>query len=343
MSHINYQPPIFICAGEPSGDLYAALIVKRLEEKLPRKKIYGVGGEQMSRAGVEVIETYDKLMTFGFSTGILSMFRNYKIYRKITQSLYVLKPKTFIAVAYPGINLLLSRYAKRLGCKVYYFLPPQIWAWGTFRKYFIEKWVDNVISFFPFEYEFYKAKGIKVDYMENPLRGELKDYERNDFKKRVGFMPGSRRNEIKRNFSIMIELMNKINQEKAEIEFFLIVHSNFLELLKSVVARSETPRLDCLKIITEDRYQAMKNCDLLIVSSGTASLEAAIMGIPQVFFNHPSFFDYYVMRHFLKLKEYNLANLYFNRNIVPSFVSRNKRDVLQKLFELIDDHICLVE
>jgi len=375
MGEIILKEPIFICAGEPSGDLYAGLFIDRLKKKTPDLKIYGVGGNEMRKSGVAIVVDYSNLMAFGFASGIYSVLENYKVYHQIAQKLYRIRPKTFIAVAYPGMNLLLCRYAKRLGCNIYYFLPPQIWAWGEFRKYFIKRYVDAVISVFPFEYEFYKRKGIKIIYFENPLFGKLRRYKRNDFHKKIGFMPGSRLGEIKRNLPVMFELIRRISQKRSNIEFFLILNSNSLALAREVIATKQShkkyrktmrlsrlknedsrftePRTStgsvlamtkegCLddplpffKVITENRYQAMKNCDLLITSSGTASLEAAIMEIPQIFFNRPSFFDYYFFKRFLKIKEFNLANIYFNKKIVSSFVSYKTHDILKNVYRLI--------
>jgi len=338
------KEPIFICAGEPSGDLYAGLLVKELKKNNPNLRVYGIGGAEMQKSGVEVRKNYQGLGTFGFSAGIFSILKNYKIYQEIGKEMYRIRPKTFIALAYPGINLLLCKYAKKLGCRVYYFLPPQIWAWGVFRKYFIKKWVDKVISVFPFECEFYKKQGIRTAYVENPLFEKLKKYNRNDFNKRIGFMPGSRLSQIKRNLPLMIGLMKKISKNKDAIEFDLILYSNSLELTKEVAMTEEgglKSPAPPFKIITEERYQVMKNCDLLITSSGTASFEAAIMNIPQIFFNRPSFFDYYIFRRFLKTREYNLANLYFNKKIVPSFVSFNKNYILQNLFASLLSHLGL--
>ncbi len=344
MSNTIFKGPIFICAGEASGDLYASLLVKQLKKRNPRLTIFGVGGDRMRKSSVEVIEDCSKLMTWGFSSGIFSSFRNYKIYRKIARKMYQVQPKLFIAVAYPGVNLLLCRYAKKMGYKIYYLLPPQIWAWGKFRKYFINKWVDKAISVFPFEYEFYKREGVKVDYFENPLFKELRKYKRNNFQKRIGFMPGSRQSEIKRNLPIMIELMRKIDQKNSNTEFCVILygvgHLRPLFTSKKAIRLSSSQALLQKKIIiiTEGHYQKMKNCDLLVLSSGTASLEAAIMNIPQIFFNHPSFFDYYIIKRFLKITEYNLTNLYFNNKIVPSFISRDRCDILKSLSQLIDNH-----
>ncbi|UCG92197.1 MAG: DUF354 domain-containing protein, partial [candidate division WOR-3 bacterium] len=232
---------------------------------------------------------------------------------------------------YTGMNLLLCQYAKKLGCVVYYFLPPQIWAWGEFRKFFIKKWVDTAISVFPFEYAFYRKRGIETVYFENPLFDELKKFKRSDVSKRIGFMPGSRQSEINRNLPIMVEVMKRVVQERTDVEFCLIRYPESSQRLYDSVPYA--------KVVTKDRYQAMKNCDLLITSSGTASLEAAIMEIPQVFVNRPSFFDWYVSKKFLKINEYNLANIYFNKKIVPSYVSYNTYDILYRVHRLIKTHL----
>jgi lipid-A-disaccharide synthase len=341
MISLKVDGPAFISLGEPSGDLYASYLVRDIRAANPGLKVFAIGGENMAASGADILLDYNRMMTFGFAGGVLSSLRNYSIYKKIARLIYKTRPKTFIGVAYPGLNILLCKYAKYLGCRVYYFLPPQIWAWGTFRKYFIKQWVDKVISVFPFEYEFYKKMGIDAIYLENPLFEGLKNYKRNDFEKRIGLMPGSRKNEIKRNLPVITELMKRIDQKRDDIEFVLILHSSLVgigcshPLLTSLKALFEDKAI----IISENRYQTMKDCDLLIICSGTASLEAAAMKIPQVFFNRPAFLDYYITKRFLKIKEYNLTNLYYSRKIVLSIVLRNADYILQRLFSVISDCI----
>lgn len=341
MMSMEVEGPVFISVGEPSGDLYASFLACDMEAKTPGLRIFAVGGKNLVESGVDVLIDYHRMTTLGFTSGVLTAYRNYAVYEKIARLMYRIRPKTFIAVAYPGINLLLCSYAKKLGCRVYYYLPPQIWAWGTFRKYFIKKWVDKVFSVFPFEYEFYKKMGIDTIYFKNPLFERLKNYRRNDFKKRIGLMPGSRKSEIKRNLPVMTELMKRIAQKRNDIEFVLILHSSLIGVGGSCPWFTNLKALlqDKAIITSENHYQAMKNCDLLIICSGTASLEAAAMDIPQIFFNRPSFFDYYIAKRFLKIKEHNLTNLYYDRKIVPSIVLRNADYILQRLFSVISDCI----
>ncbi len=255
------------------------------------------------------------------------------MYRKISRVIFKTKPDIFIAVAYPGINLLLCRYAKKINIRVIYLLPPQIWAWGYYRKYFIKKWVDLVISVFPFEYRFYISKNIKTIYWKNPLFDELKKYEKKNPSNCIGFMPGSRISEVKRNVPVIIELIKEC-RELQKFKFIFILHTDCAKM--TLFNRLVPDRLrNKIKVIISDRYNIMINCNLIFTCSGTASLETAIMGIPQIFFNRPGFFDYYFFRYLIKIKEYNLSNLYYEKTVVPSFVSRNKKQLVKRLaFEL---------
>ncbi|HEX7320549.1 MAG TPA: hypothetical protein VF399_09375 [bacterium] len=324
----NLNGSVFICAGEPSGDLYGAYFADLIKKDHSKIKFYGIGGPRMARSGVEILGDYQgmSMMTFGFSAGLSGIVQNYRAYRKICRLIRRTKPETFIAVAYPGVNLLLGRYAKDHGMKVYYLMPPQIWAWGAFRKYFLKKWTDQVISLFPFEHRFLQQLGMHSILLENPLRQELQKYRRRDHKKRIGFMPGSRPGMIRRNMTVIQKLAAAMKAQKAGAgtEYVLI----FPPSMDSSPFPLPSPNPF---IISYDHYQAMRDCDLLVTCSGTASLEAAFMGIPQVFFHRPSFFDYHIARHFIRLKEYNLANLYFEKKIAPSYICRSIKDLVALL------------
>jgi lipid-A-disaccharide synthase len=239
--------------------------------------------------------------------------------------IYRTKPQTFVAVAYPGLNLPLCGYARRLGIKVYYYLPPQIWAWGRFRKYFIKKWVDATISVFPFEAEFYRSLKIETIQTPNPLIARLSRYKRTDHRKRIGFMPGSRSNQIKQNMPVIVELVNVLASELKGTELCVIVRDPKEHVIEEVLKARAA-------IVSENRYQVMKNCDLLVTSSGTATLEAALLGVPQLFFHRPSFVDFYILRRFLRVGEYNLANIFFNQQIVPSLIGRKTSELVQSVY-----------
>lgn len=323
--------PIFICTGEPSGDLYAHLLIRQIQHHKQNADIVGVGGEELARSGIRLIRDHKGMQAFGLSVSSRTMVDNYRAFRSVARILYRIRPRTFIAVSYPGVNLLLCRYAKRIGCHVLYFLPPQIWAWGGFRKYFIRKWVDEVVSIFPFEYEFYRREKIHTRYLENPLTVLLRRYQRTDHTKRVGLMPGSRMSEVKRNLPILIEVARNIRQRHHDIELDMILYP---PCPSGIHLTDEIPT--DIRLVTENRHQAMKNCDMLLLCSGTASLEAAMMDIPQVFCNRPALIDYHVFRHMLKIREYNLANLYFDDQRVATCVSRNRQELVAHLLNNIE-------
>ena len=318
---------IFICTGEPSGDEFAGLIINAHFKKNPSRTIIGVGGQAMKNAGARLIMRHEKMMVFGLQNFFSSFFRSIDIYRRIGRMIYRQTPEMFIGIGYPGINLLLCRYARRLSCKTYLFMPPQIWAWGDFRKYFIRKWVDYSITVFPFEFRYYLRKHLNAEYIVHPLINILKKIARSDQKKRIGFMPGSRQSQLKRHLPVIDKLIHVMRGRHSEYEFCIILHPDTGLDIPTVADR----------ILNENRYQAMKNCDLIITTSGTASLEAAFLGVPQIFFHIPSFVDMHFFRHFVRIKEYNLANLYFGEKIVPKIISRNQEKIINKVLGFFGD------
>lgn len=320
-----FHGTVFVSACEPSADLYAALFIQQIKKEQPGLRFIGIGGPEMAGVAVKLTTDFRKMMSLGFAASAANAAGNLTMYRCLAREMHRVKPDIFMAVAYPGVNLLLCRYARRLGIKTVYLLPPQIWAWGNFRKYFIKKWVDLVISFFPFEHEYYRRLGIPCRMVNNPLIDHLKPFIRTDMRKTIGFMPGSRASEIKRNIPVIMMIMDRLKADYNDCRYVIILHekNDLPDAMNSIVH----PDL-------HQRYQAMKNCDFLITCSGTASLEAALMNIPQVFFNRPSLIDYHLTRRMIRIKEYNLANLFFGQKIVPAIIDR-KINRVQKL--LIDE------
>ena len=332
MVKLRVEPPIFFCAGEPSGDLYAGLFIKRLRTLYPGMLIHGVGDGNMREAGAEIILGYERLMAFGLADSLSSLRSHYLFYREIARLLSRVRYRTFIAVAYPGVNMLLCRIAKRHGMRVYYMLPPQIWAWGGLRRVLLKRWVDAVISFFPFEAEHYRRLGFHTMLINNPVVDSLRGYLRKDRRRRIGFMPGSRRSQIVRNLPVVLELARHIRNRRPDIKLCLLTYDG---RQANELRRTQ----DLLTVYHTDRYQKMKDCDLLFVSSGTASLEAAAMHIPQIFFHRISLLDDLILRKFVRVQELNMANLYYNEKIVPCFIMRHRDRLIRQLKEAVEPRI----
>jgi lipid-A-disaccharide synthase len=332
MIDIKFQSPVFFCAGEASGDVYAGFLAEKLKGQLPNVRILGVGGGNMRGSGVEIVSGYEQLSTFGLTDTLSSLASNYSCYRKIVRELLESESRTFIAVAYPGLNMLLCRVAKQRGMAVYYMLPPQIWAWGRFRKAFLRKWVDVVISVFPFEADFYRRLGFETVLLENPLVRSLSTLRRKRRDERIGFMPGSRRSHIARNLPVVLELAGFIQRHRPDIELCLLAFDS-----RSAAGLRDLQNM--VPVYHGDRHQMMKDCDLLVVSSGTASLEAAAMRIPQIFFHRASLLDDRILRRFVHVEEMNLANLYYGKKLVPCYITSDARLLKQELKDALTSYL----
>lgn len=332
----SFEAPVFFCCGEPSGDLYAGHVIRRLRSQCPRVEILAVGGTHMAAAGARIVMGFEGLRAFGMSDGLSTLRSNCRTYQDIARTLVRRRIRTFVAVAYPGMNLLLCRVARRHKMRVLYLLPPQIWAWGGWRRSLLKRWVDLVISVFPFEADHIKVSGLNTVLIDNPLVSSLRAYRRIDQRRRVGFMPGSRPRMIARHLGVITYLAGLIRAWQPAVELCLIAAGE-------AEARSLAGAQDVLPVRYQDRYQLMKNCDLLITSSGTASLEAAAMAIPQIFFHRPSFLDDQVLRRFVMIREFNLANLYYGRPIVECYIDRNAGKLRRQLARAVRERMGTTE
>jgi len=329
----SLRSPIFFCAGESSGDMYAALLAEHIRHCMPHIRMYGIGGPEMQRAGIMIVKPYHDMQVFGFNAALTSLSASFRTYREIVYLLKTVRPGTFIPVAYPGLNLLLCRQAKKLGAQVFYFMPPQIWAWGMFRKHFVRKWVDTVISVFLFEHHLYSTLGVHSILIKNPLERTLQNYRRTDTRPCIGFMPGSRARDAKRQLPIMSRAIVQILVSWSDIRCVFIVPDRDDPL--NTVVQKTADRLNRpyygkrVSMVYENRYAAMKQCDMLVIASGTASLEAYLMHIPQVFVHKPSFIDQYFLKPFLSVDEYNLVNLMCGEKRVPTCIRRDPEMIVQ--------------
>lgn len=335
----SLRSPVFFCAGEPSGDMYAALLAGHIRRSMPHIRMYGIGGPEMQGAGITILKPYHNMQVFGFNAALTSLSASIRTYQDSVSLLKTIRPGTFIPVAYPGLNLLLCRHAKRLGARVCYFMPPQIWAWGMFRKYFVRTWVDTVISVFPFEHHLYSKLGVHTILVRNPLEKALQKYQRTDRRPCIGFMPGSRTRDAKRQLPILSRTIAKILVSWSDIRCVFIVpgrHDPLNRIVQKAADRLNRPyHSRRVSVVCESRYAAMKQCDMLVIASGTASLEAFLMHVPQVFVHKPSFIDYYFLKPFLSIDEFNLVNLMCGEEKVPTCIRRDPGMIVQFILQRI--------
>ncbi|RUM56991.1 MAG: lipid-A-disaccharide synthase [Persephonella sp.] len=321
---------VFISVGEVSGDNYGAELVKRL----PQFEWIGITGHKMEKAGVKSIENIKNISVVGLSEAIPKYFN---IKRTFKNSVKTLKTgiDTVIVIDFPGYNLKLIKEAKKLGLKTVYFIAPQVWAWGKSRIKDIVKYTDLLITILPFEkkiYEPYISKDFQVEFFGHPLLDIIKTEETDlSFRKKLniplnvdifGLLPGSRESEVKIHLPILLKTATFIQKVFPNIYFVIPTTPNIESL---VVKYSQNFRNVNLRIITEKTfkypsYEVMDKSKFSLITSGTATLEAGIVGNPFALIYKVSPFTYFIGKLLVSVDYLGLPNLIAEREIIKEFL-----------------------
>lgn len=316
-------------AGEASGDLHASHLIESVSRQDPEADIRFFGGDLMAKAARRNPELhYDQMNVMGFSEVLRSLsriFRNLKLAKKTIDTF---RPDVLVLVDYPGFNLKMARYAHKRGIKVEWFISPKVWAWKEYRVRSIKKYVDRMFSILPFEVPFYARHGYKVDYVGNPSVQEI-DYALNHlppmkhFIERQGIkdaerpiialLPGSRRGEIRNNLRLMIEAARRF----PEFQYVVAAAPSVPERFYRDVAQDPG-----LTVVFGCTPTLLKYSHAALVTSGTATLETALIGTPQVvcYRANGKKISYDIMARLLKVKYVSLPNLIVGNNIVPELL-----------------------
>ena len=328
----------YIIAGEVSGDMHAANLVNAMKELDSSIEFRGFGGELMQNAGVKISRGLDKLSLIGFVEIIKHLGTINENFRIAKREIVEFNPTAIILIDYPGFNLRMAEWAKSKGIIVYFYVAPQVWAWGKKRIVKMKKFIDKLFVILPFEQEFFRQNGLDVEYVGNPLIQEIDRFEmEDDFlvnhnipvnKKIVAFLPGSRESEIKRNIKSVIPVI-KNNLDK----YFLVAARTGLDTSHF----EELESLDNVKIIFDDSYKIFNVSDAGIIKSGTSTLEAALFELPQVVVYKVNYLSYLIVKNLVKdLKFVSLINLIFNRKVVTELLQHDfNPDLLEKELNLL--------
>jgi lipid-A-disaccharide synthase len=310
---------IAIVAGEASGDLHASEVVHELKKLDPALKTFGLGGDLLAAQGTTLLHHVRELGIVGLFNVLrqLPMFR--RIFRELVDRIVAEKPDAVMVVDYPGFNLRLARRCKELGFKVVYFISPQVWAWHTSRVRHIRKYVDRMIVIFPFEEEFYRGHGVPVTYVGNPLIEQLADIrkpERRGDLLRLALLPGSRKHEVRTLLPPMLETVRVLRRER-EVEAYVIQ--------APTIAREKLVRIMGelgveLPIVPNDRGEGLAAADIALASSGTVTLEAAVLGTPCVVMYRLSRATHFLGRRLVKLPHWSLVNIIAGKEVVPELL-----------------------
>ena len=319
---------LMIVAGEASGDAHAARLVSAIREMRPEGSFFGSAGPLMRAAGVESVVEADSLSVVGLAEigRALPMFM--KAMRKLRSAAHERKPDAAVLVDFPDFNLKLARHLKRSGIKVIYYISPQLWAWRKYRISVIREYVDLLITILPFEKDWYADHGVEhVEYVGNPLVKDVRaDRTREEFckdngldpaAKIVSLLPGSRQKEIARILPVMLQA-TKLLHERSRVDQFVIPLSDqrHARSVTAVIQKSDTKAL----VVSGETYDAIAASDAAAVTSGTATLEAGILGTPMVVVYKTSSINYKLLEPMIDVPHYGLINLIAGERLATELI-----------------------
>ena len=313
---------IMIVAGEPSGDLQASRVVAQLKELAPDLTLLGMGGDLMEEAGVELIYHIRDSAVMGIGEVFTTIPAFLKKRKHLKHLIRTKHPDAVVLVDFGDFNMPLARFAYRLGILVIYYIPPKAWAWRPNRAKKIAKTTTAVASIFPFAAEFYRKAGANVEFVGHPLL----DFARTDLScaeaRRalgldadcpvLGLMPGSRCREVERILPVMLAVADQIYQAVPDCQFVLP--------LAPGIDLAALPEMPLVNVVTGRVYEAMRASDLMLIASGTATLEAACLETPMIVVYKMSGLSWHILRALVKLELSGLPNVIAGREIVPELL-----------------------
>jgi len=315
---------IYIIAGEASGDLHGSHLISAIKKVNPALEIRCWGGDLMKAAGGQLVRHYRDLAFMGFwevMKNIRTIFRNLEFCKKDIEGWI---PDIVVFIDYPGFNIRMANWAKKAGFKTFYYISPQLWAWHSSRVNQIRKSVDKMAVILPFEKEFYEKHGMKVDFVGHPLLDVIRNFKvdkgfANKWRLNklpiISLLPGSRKQEIGKMLPVMLKIVQDFPSHQFVIAGAPAINSQFYKSL--LTDNSE------VKIVEDNTYQLLALSHAALVTSGTATLETALFGVPEIVCYKGTKFSYYIAKKLVYVKYIALVNLIFDRQVVPELIQND--------------------
>ncbi|HPX59305.1 MAG TPA: lipid-A-disaccharide synthase [Bacteroidales bacterium] len=318
----------YIIAGEASGDLHASNLIKHIFNYDSNAEIRAWGGERMQQEGADVVKNYKDLAFMGFvevARNLKTILANIRFCKK---DILAFRPDVVILIDYPGFNLRIAKFLKQQRIKTFYYISPQIWAWHTSRVKQIKANIDQMFVILPFEKEFYASYNINVHYHGHPLLDAIKNsvIDKNFIENNrlntlpiIAILPGSRKQEIKNMLKVMIEVSKQIKDYQ-----FVIAGVEHLKNLYEDIVNNES-----IRIVYNQTYSLLAHSYAAMVTSGTATLEAALFDVPQVVCYKGNYFSYLIAKQLIKNIRYiSLVNLIAEKKIVQELIQNDMNEAL---------------
>jgi lipid-A-disaccharide synthase len=338
-------PSIMVVAGEASGDLHGAGLCAALRTLAPGTRVFGMGGERMRAAGAEIVADVSRGAVVGGTEAVSSVPALYRVYRRLRRVLARERPGVLVLIDFPEFNLRLARAARAAGVPVVYFVPPQIWAWRGWRIKTMRRLVSLVLAVFPFERAFYRDAGVPVEFVGHPVLDALSEAPTRAEARHalgagadglvIGLLPGSRRGEATDMLPLMREAAARLSVEWPLARFVLAQAPT----LDDVLVHGALADAPAIQVVRNAAYTVMRAADVLLVTSGTATLEAALLGTPMIVCYRVSSVTELLAKLLVRVPWVSLVNLTLGRAVVPELCLR--RDVT--VARLVDEARRLLE
>jgi len=323
----------YLIAGEASGDLHGANLMKALKQEDLEAEFRFYGGDKMSKEGGTLIKHYGEMAFMGFTEVLMNLSTILRNMKACKADVLSYQPDALILIDFPGFNLKIAEFAKQKGIKVCYYISPKVWAWNQKRVLKIKRDVDKLFCILPFEVDFFKRWGMDVDYVGNPLLDEIAQFHPNrafkklnglDDKPIVALLPGSRKQEIDRLLPPMLEMVPLFKDYTFVIAgaptFGKSYYDNFI---------GKEP----VKLVFDQTYDLLGEAHCAIVASGTATLETALFHVPQVVVYKGGKITIAIARMLIKIRFISLVNLIMDRRVVAELIQEecNQHTIAQHL------------
>ena len=337
---------LFIITGEYSGDRHAAGVVHELKKIRPDIEIEAVGGENLKKEGVKLYCGHSKMSAMGFNLRII--LTHIQLGGKIAQYLKnKYKPDMVLLIDYGGFNLNLSKLLSKYGFKIYYYIPPQIWASRKWRLNTVKKTISKVLTIFPFEKEMYEKAGVDVEFTGHPLLAQMPEktdknlfFEQNNFdknKRLISIFPGSRKFEVNNLLKLFLDSARLIKKDCPDVQFAIAQAPSIKDsLLTPLLGKYKD--LD-IKVLQHKNYELLSCSDALILASGTVALEAALYQTPMIISYKGPWFLYCIYLLVRCIKRVSLPNIILDKDIIPELVqSKAKPDIVSsEILKILKD------
>jgi lipid-A-disaccharide synthase len=300
----------FILAGEKSGDLHGSNLIQEIKKLDNEAQIKAWGGDAMKAQGADVIIHHNQLAIMGILGVIQNLQRLKGLFKSFGEQIEAFQPDAIIFIDYGGFNLKAAKIAKKKGFQTHFYIAPKVWAWNKSRVGELKKWINHLYVIFPFELKLFREAGIPTEYVGNPLQDAIQAFKPNQSfafkgKSYIALLAGSRKQEIK----TALPLFEQLARANPEINFVIAGISDWKELYQTSIP-----------VLFDQTYDIVQQAEIAIVTSGTATLETALLNTPQIVVYKTDWVFYSLAKIVIQIKYISLVNIILDKLAVPELI-----------------------